>query len=136
MSVTDVRSYDRKLLFVPFQKYASTISASTISAPRNTESLKCELVTLPTKSNQVRVPSGKKLGLICPIKEEILTPRFNPHNAESVGDRQQSLLKSFNSNSWPSYLTNEMEDLITEYQDIFALSHHELGCYTETKELN
>ena len=133
VSVTDVRSYDRKLLFVPFQKYASTISASTISVPRNTESLKCELVTLPTKSNQVRVPSGKKLGLICPIKEEILTPRLNPYNIESVSDRQQSLLKSFNSNSWPSNLTNEMEDLITEYQDIFALSHHELGCYTETK---
>ena len=132
VKVSDIRPYNRKLLFVPFEKYANTISASTISVPRNTENISCELVTLPTKSKQcIRVPAGKRIGIMCPLKEEVLIPVNQQHNTNS--ERGKELLKSFNRTSWPEEICTKIENLITDYQDVFALSHHELGCFTDAK---
>ena len=133
VKVNDIRPYNRKLLFVPFEKYANTISPSTISVPKNTENISCELVTLPTKSTQcIRVPAGKKIGIMCPLKEEVLIPVNQQYNVNS-SERGEELIKSFNKTSWPTELSTEIENLITDYQDVFALSHHELGCFTDAK---
>ena len=133
VKVNDIRPYNRKLLFVPFEKYANTISPSTISVPKNTENISCELVTLPTKSTQcIRVPAGKKIGIMCPLKEEVLIPVNQQYNVNS-SERGEELIKSFNKTSWPTEISTEIENLITDYQDVFALSHHELGCFTDAK---
>ena len=140
VTIKDVRPYDRKLLFSPFQKYSS-IAATTVNAPKNTTYVTCELAAIPTRSTnkQTHILVGATLGSVCPIREEVYISTETDVPTQADDDDKQKFLDLFQRESWPSDITNDIEDLLWHFRDVFALSHHELGCFNRTKheiELN
>ena len=134
VTIKDVKPYERTLLFTPHQKYAS-IAATTINVPRNATYVNCELATIPTRatSKQTKVLTGATIGSVCPIKEEVYISTEVDEPSQADGDDKQKFLDLFERESWPSDITNDIEGLLWHYRDVFALSHHQLGCFNRTK---
>ena len=134
MNIKDVRPYERKLLFQPYKKYAAHISTSTVTVPKNSTNVTWEITTMPTTSTNktVKLLPGATIGSICPMREEIyISSGEEPSQATSDG--KQKFLDLFEKESWPTNITKDIEGLLWHYRDVFALSHHELGCFNRTK---
>ena len=134
MNIKDVKPYKRKLLFQPYKKYAPHISASTVTVPKNSTNVTWEITTMPTTSTNktVKLLPGATIGSICPMREEIyISTGEEPSQATSDG--KQKFLDLFEKESWPTAITKDIEGLLWHYRDVFALSHHELGCFNRTK---
>ena len=134
MTIKDVRPYERQLLFTPHQK-CSAIAATTISVPKNATYVNCELATIPTRSTNklTKVLVGATIGSVCPIKEVVYISTEEEEPSQADDDDKQKFLDLFQRESWPSDITNKIESLLWHYRDVFALSHHQLGCFNRTK---
>ena len=134
MNIKDVRPYERKLLFQPYKKYAHHISTSTVTVPKNSTNVTWEITTMPTTSTNktVKLLPGATIGSICPMREEIYISTGEEPN-QTTSDGKQKFLDLFEKESWPTNITKDIEGLLWHYRDVFALSHHELGCFNRTK---
>ena len=134
MNIKDVRPYERKLLFQPYKKYAQHISTSTVTVPKNSTNVTWEITTMPTTSTNttVKLLPGATIGSICPMREEIYISTGEEPN-QATSDGKQKFLDLFEKESWPTNITKDIEGLLWHYRDVFALSHHELGCFNRTK---
>ena len=139
VKIDDVRPYSRKLLFTPFEKYVSCLSSCTISVPGNSTCVDCDITTLPHKSTPnsktVRLFANKRIGRVTPMSEEMFIPIVAPVTQQSYDDStdKQQFLSSFNRDSWPRDKHIEFEQLLCKYRNVFALSHHEEGCFNNTQ---
>ena len=135
VNIKDVKPYDRTLLFSPYAKYSSCLAATTITVPMDAMHVKCELAVIPSETNKkcVRLLAGSTIGSVCPIKEEVYISIGDEKPNHPESDDKQQFIDLFDRASWPDNITSDIENLLWDYQDVFALSHHQLGCFNRTK---
>ena len=136
VTINDVRPYDRKIVFTPYKKFEQQLASTTLLVPQNASSVKCEIPVSMYKAStgkQFRLTTRKAIGTVSPIVHEINVPITPPTVRAPLGTNREEFMGSFDDSAWPSDHKQDITKLLWEYKDVFALSHHDLGCYSEAK---